>query len=288
VGRLDGKVAFITGAARGQGRAHCLRLAQEGADIIAVDICADIASVPYALGSRADLEETVKLVESNDRRIVSDTADVRSRAQLAAAVEHGLAEFGHIDIVIANAGILAVPGEGQDDEQAWHDSIAVMLTGVWHTLKVTTPSMIERGTGGSIILTSSTAGLRGVTDGSGGLDGYGAAKHGVVGLMRGYANVLARHSIRVNTIHPNAVATPMIMNEPVMAWAQTTGYPPSALPIDLMEPSDVSNAVAWLASDEARYVTGVELSVDAGFFVNTTNMQTGGSPVQAASDAAPA
>jgi SDR family mycofactocin-dependent oxidoreductase len=285
MGRLDGKVAFITGAARGQGRAHCTRLAEEGADIIAVDICADIDSVPYPLATADDLDETAEQVRSRGRRIVPRVADVRSRAQLDAAVEVGLAEFGRIDVVIANAGILAVPADGRDEEQAWHDSIDIMLTGVWHTLKATTPTMIEQGQGGSIILTSSTAGLRGVTDGSGGLDGYGAAKHGVVGLMRGYANVLARHSIRVNTIHPNAVATPMIMNDPVMSWAQSTGYPPSALPIDLMEPGDVSNAVAWLASDEARYVTGVELSVDAGFFVNTTNLQTGGSPVQAAAAA---
>jgi len=269
VGKLDGKVAFITGAGRGQGRSHAVRLAEEGADIIAVDICAPMPTVPYALATPDDLRETASMVEDRDRRIVACQADVRSRAQLASAVSDGLAALGHIDVVVANAGIMAVPAEGIDEERQWDDALAVMLTGVWHTIKVTVPSMIERGRGGCIVATGSTGGLRGISDGSGGIDGYGAAKHGVNGLVAIYANLLARHSIRVNSVHPTGVATPMVMNPTVEAWIGGSGYPPNALPVAAMDPADVSNAIVWLASDDARYVTGVALPVDAGNTINT-------------------
>jgi NAD(P)-dependent dehydrogenase (short-subunit alcohol dehydrogenase family) len=179
-----------------------VRLAEEGADIIAVDICAPIASVPYAMASEDELVETAALVQARGRRVVARKADVRSRAELDAAVQEGLSRFGRVDISIANAGILPIPSDGVDDEQAWQDALDVMLTGAWNTIKATTPAMIDGGRGGSLILINSTAGSRGISDGSGGVDGYGAAKHGLVGLMRMYANILGPHSIRVNTVHP--------------------------------------------------------------------------------------
>jgi SDR family mycofactocin-dependent oxidoreductase len=267
VAGLSGKVAFITGAARGQGRAHAVKLASEGADIIAVDLCGQIASVPYPMATADDLAATVKLVEDTGARIVASKGDVRDNASLTSALQAGLNEFGRLDIVVANAGIAPM----QAGADGWRDVIDVNLTGVHHTVEVATPTMIEQARGGSIVLISSAAGLAGIGSADAGAIGYTAAKHGIVGLMRVYANLLAPHNIRVNSIHPAAVDTPMINNEFIRDWlAQMTesDAPPdmgNLLPVQVVQPEDIANALAWLVSDAARYVTGVTLPVDAGF-----------------------
>jgi SDR family mycofactocin-dependent oxidoreductase len=268
-GRLDGKVAFITGAARGQGRSHAVRLAQEGADIVAVDICRQIDTVPYPMATPADLAQTVKEVEALDRRIFAREADVRDQAGLRAAFEAGVAELGPVDIVLANAGIAPMSLHGPKTHQAWQDVIDVNLTGVFNTVEIAIPSMITRGSGGAIVLTSSTAGINGIGGPSPGGLGYTAAKHGLVGLMRSYANILAPHSIRVNTVHPTGVRTPMVVNDAMQeilaADRQMSSSIANALAVDMVEPVDISNAILWLVSDDARYVTGVALPVDAGY-----------------------
>ena len=268
MGSLGGKVAFITGAARGQGRAEAVRLASDGADIIAVDICDQIASVPYPMATPDDLAATVKLVEDAGARIVARQADVRDREALRTALQAGLDEFGRLDIVVANAGIAPM----EAGASGWHDVVDVNLTGVYHTVAVAIPTMIRRGDGGSIVLTSSAAGLVGLAAPDPGSLGYTAAKHGVVGLMRAYANSLAPHSIRVNSIHPSGVNTPMINNEHTRQWleryaaeAATPRDMGNAMPVEVLEPEDIAAAVAWLVSDDARYVTGVALPVDAGY-----------------------
>lgn len=264
---LAGKVAFITGAARGQGRAEALRLAADGADIIAIDLCDQIDSVPYPLATRDDLAATVKLVEETGARIVAQQADVRDEQALRAALRTGVEQLGRLDIVVANAGIAPM----QSGSDGWRDVIDVNLTGVHHTVEAAIPIMVEQGEGGSIVLISSAAGLIGVGGGDRGSLGYTAAKHGVVGLMRAYANFLAPHSIRVNTIHPTGVDTPMINNEFTRGWlkhiAEELNAPTdfsNALPVQVIQSEDVANAVAWLVSDQARYITGVTLPVDAG------------------------
>jgi SDR family mycofactocin-dependent oxidoreductase len=266
-GKLEGKVAFITGAARGQGRSHAVRLAQEGADIIAVDICRQIDTVDYPMATPEDLEETVTEVEALDRRIVARQADVRDEAGLKAAFDAGVAEVGPVDIVLANAGI--APLSMHEKHEAWQDVIDVNLTGVFNTVETAIPSMIERGKGGAIVLTSSTAGINGIGGPTRGGLGYTASKHGVVGLMRSYANTLAPHSIRVNSVHPTGVRTPMVVND---VMAEFLAQDPSmsdamanALPVDMVEPVDISNAIVWLVSDDARYVTGITVPVDAGY-----------------------
>lgn len=265
--KLAGKVAFITGAARGQGRAEAVRLAADGADVIAVDICDQIASVPYPMASPDDLAATVKLVEDAGGRIVAQQADVRDEPGLRAAFQAGLDQFGRVDIVVANAGIAPM----QSGADGWRDVIDVNLTGVHNTVEIAMPTLVEQGDGGSIVLISSAAGLIGIGGGDRGSIGYTAAKHGIVGLMRAYANHLAPHSIRVNSIHPTGVNTPMINNEHTRQWLkhveETAGAPPdlgNALPVPVLEAEDIAAAVAWLASDEARYITGVTLPVDAG------------------------
>jgi SDR family mycofactocin-dependent oxidoreductase len=277
-GRVEGKVAFITGAARGQGRSHALRLAEEGADIIAVDIAEDIPSVRrfYPGATEADLAETVKEVEALDRRIVATKADVRDYAALKTALDEGVAQLGHLDIVSANAGIF-IFGEQTHlvSEGDWQDVIDINLTGVWHTAKAAVPHLIEQGTGGSIIITSSTAGLKGTPN----VAQYTASKHAVVGLMRTLALELAPHMIRVNSVHPTGVDTIMIQNDatrklflpdvadPTREEAAEAFQATNVLPVPWVEPRDISNAVLWLASDEARYVTGVTLPVDAGYTI---------------------
>ncbi|WP_348728386.1 mycofactocin-coupled SDR family oxidoreductase [uncultured Mycolicibacterium sp.] len=268
MGELTGKVAFITGAARGQGRAHAVKLAAAGADIIALDLCEQIASVPYPLATPEDLDATVKLVEETGARIVACQADVRDRDAVKAAVRSGTEALGdRLDIVIANAGIapMAAP-------EAWQDVIDVNLTGIYHTIDVAMKPMIKFGNGGSIVLTSSVAGLVGLGSPVGGSVGYAAAKHGIVGIMRVYANFLAPYSIRVNSVHPAGVNTPMIDNEFTRSWLdgiaqESQGGPDlgNALPVQALEPEDIANAVFWLVSDAARYVTGVTLPVDAGY-----------------------
>jgi SDR family mycofactocin-dependent oxidoreductase len=267
MGKLEGKVAFITGAARGQGRSHAVRLAQEGADIIAVDICAQIDTVKYPMSTPEDLAQTVKEVEALDRRIYSAQADVRDRDALQAAFDAGVAELGPVDIVLANAGI--APMSMQPDPREWQDVVDVNLTGVYHTVEVAKPSMVARGQGGAIVLTSSTAGIKGIGGDSPGGLGYTAAKHGVVGLMRTYANQLAQHSIRVTTVHPTGVNTPMVVNDAMQEFLQNDPSMGEAManpmPVEMVEPVDISNAIVWLVSDDARYVTGITLPVDAGF-----------------------
>lgn len=273
-GRLSGKVAFITGAARGQGRSHAIRLAEEGADIIAVDLCSQINSVEYPMSTPADLEETVRAVEQLDRRIVASEADVRDAAAVAAALEKGIAELGGVDIVLANAGIFefSMSGDGSITAEAWKDVIDVNLTGAWNSIMPAVPSMRARG-GGAVIITSSVLGLKGMNN----MAHYAASKHGVVGLMRSLAIELAPHFIRVNTVHPTTVDTPMVQNEatyrlfrPELDNPGRDDYAAVAgdlnlLPVPWVEATDISNAIVFLASDEGRYITGVTLPVDAGF-----------------------
>jgi SDR family mycofactocin-dependent oxidoreductase len=266
-GKLGGKVAFITGAARGQGRSHAVRLAQEGADIIAIDICGQIDAVPYPMATPQDLDQTVKEVEALGRRIVARKADVRDEAGLKAAFDAGVAELGPAEIVVANAGIATM--SLRETSEAWQVVIDVNLTGTLNTVEAALPSMITRGQGGAIVLISSSAGLTGIGGPSRGGLAYTASKHGVVGLMRSYANNLARHRIRVNSVHPTGVRTPMVENDRLREFL--TANPDAgnaianALPVDMVESADIANAVAWLVSDDARYVTGITLPVDAGF-----------------------
>ncbi len=271
-GRLEGKVALVTGAARGQGRSHAIRLAQEGADIIAVDICAQVDSVPYAMATPDDLAETVREVEALDRRIVASEADVRDFGALSSAVDAGVAELGRLDVVSANAGIVSYGESVEIEEQQWRDMIDTNLTGVWHAAKVSIPHIRAGGRGGAIILTSSTAGLMPYPQ----LSHYTAAKHGVVGLMRTLALELAPDMIRVNTVNPTSVNTPMVQNQSTYTLfmggkqdatreeASTAFTELNALPIPWVEPVDISNAIVFLASDEGRYITGVALPIDAG------------------------
>ncbi|MDQ2648523.1 MAG: mycofactocin-coupled SDR family oxidoreductase [Actinomycetota bacterium] len=267
MGKLDGRVAFVTGAARGQGRAHAVRLAGEGAAIVAVDICGPIESVPYPLSSDDDLAATVSAVEEAGGRIVARRADVRDAAALQAALDEGIAAFGPIGIVVANAGIAPMAATTHDDE--WGDVVDVNLSGTYNTVRLALPSMIEAGQGGSIVLITSVAGLTGSGGNSPGMLAYTASKHGVVGLTRAWANYLAEHNIRVNAVAPSGVRTPMVINDVFRGYvANHKEYQEAkgnALPgTDLIEPEAVADAVAWLVSDEARYVTGTVLPVDAG------------------------
>jgi SDR family mycofactocin-dependent oxidoreductase len=273
-GRVEGKVAFITGAARGQGRSHAVRLAQEGADIIAVDICQPISrSSEIPASTPDDLAETADLVKAQNRRIVTAEVDVRDYDALKAAVDSGVEQLGRLDIIVANAGI----GNGgatldKTSEHDWMDMIDVNLSGVWHTVKAGVPHLLTRGRGGSIVLTSSVGGLKAYPH----TGHYIAAKHGVVGLMRTFAVELGQHSVRVNSVHPTNVNTPMFMNEGTMKLFRPDLENPGpddmkvvaqlmhVLPVGWVEPVDISNAVLFLASDEARYVTGLTLTVDAG------------------------
>ncbi len=270
-GRLTGKVALITGAARGQGRSHAVALARQGASIAAVDIAAQIESVPYPMATPEDLEETVRLVEEAGGRCLPIVADVRDILAMDSAVKQTLSELGRIDIALANAGVLHIAGSGEslvESAVRWNDAVGVMLTGVYNTIRVVQQPLIDQGTGGSIVITSSTAGLSGMHDGSGGIAAYCASKHGVVGLMRGYAKILGRHSIRVNSVHPMGVATPMVVNEEFQKYhadhADVLEISPRLLPMTLLEPGDVSAAILWLVSDDARAVTGIALPVDCG------------------------
>jgi SDR family mycofactocin-dependent oxidoreductase len=271
MGRVEGKVALVTGAARGQGRAHAVRLAEEGADIIAVDVCSQLETVPYALASEGDLAETAKRVEELDRRIITHRADVRDLAALQSAVAEGVSEFGHLDIVCANAGILSIGPAWELSEETWQEMIDVNLTGTWKTVRAAVPQLIEQGHGGSIILTSSIAGLVAFAN----LAHYTAAKHGVTGLMRTLAVELAPHRIRVNSVHPTTVDTDMVQNkalyelflgteEASRADAEVGMKAINALPIPWVDPVDISNAVLFLASDESRYITGTTQVIDAG------------------------
>ncbi len=272
-GRVEGKVAFITGAARGQGRAHAVRLAEEGADIIAVDICKQIDSVQIPLSTPEDLAETADLVKGLNRRIYTAEVDTRDFDALKAAVDAGVEQLGRLDIIVANAGI-GNGGETLDktSEGDWTDMIDVNLGGVWKTVKAGVPHILAGGRGGSIILTSSVGGLKAYPH----TGHYVAAKHGVVGLMRTFAVELGAQNIRVNSVHPTNVNTPLFMNDGTMKLfrpdlenpgpddMKVVGQLMHTLPIGWVEPEDIANAVLFLASDEARYVTGVTLPVDGG------------------------
>ncbi|HTH89220.1 mycofactocin-coupled SDR family oxidoreductase [Mycobacterium sp.] len=273
-GRVEGKVAFITGAARGQGRAHAVRLAQEGADIIAVDICKKIDTVDLiAASTPEDLAETADLVKGHNRRIYTAEVDVRDFEALKAAVDTGVEQMGRLDIIVANAGI----GNGgqtldKTSEVDWTAMIDINLGGVWKSVKAGVPHILAGGRGGSIILTSSVGGLKAYPH----TGHYVAAKHGVVGLMRTFAVELGAQNIRVNSVHPTNVNTPLFMNEGTMKLfrpdlenpgpddMKVVGQLMHTLPIGWVEPEDIANAVLFLASDEARYITGVTLPVDGG------------------------
>ncbi len=271
MGRLHGKVALITGAARGIGRAQALRFAEEGADIIALDVCGPVDTVITPPAIPDDLDETARLVTEAGGRIVTDIVDVRDTDALHSATDRGVGRLGGLDIVCATAGITSRAMVADLSENAWRTMIDVNLTGVWRTCRAAAPHLIERGAG-SMILTSSIAGLRGLV----GVAHYTAAKHGVVGLMRSLANELAPHNVRVNTVHPTNVDTPMIQNDDVRRAFRPdldvvtreqfaeAARPMNMLAIPWVEPLDVANACLFLASDEARYITAVTLPVDAG------------------------
>ncbi|UNB54523.1 mycofactocin-coupled SDR family oxidoreductase [Mycolicibacterium sp. YH-1] len=271
-GRVQGKVAFITGAARGQGRAHAIRLAEEGADIIALDLCGPVEGVPYRASTPEDLEETVGLVERLDRRIVALQADVRDSDQLQDAVRAGVSEFGRLDIVIANAGILTVAPAHEWTENQWQTMLDINLSGVWRTAKAVIPTLIEQGQGGSIIATSSVLGLKGAA----GAVGYVAAKFGVTGIVKSLAHELAPHRIRVNSLHPTNVRTELMDNTMVRKVFRPDLADPTyddaidsyavlnLWDVPWVESVDVANAALWLASDEARFVTGSAIPVDLG------------------------
>lgn len=272
MGELDGKVAVITGAARGQGRAHAVRLAEEGADIIAIDICEKVPFYVAKGATEEDLAETARQVEKQGRRILTYKADVRDYAALKGALDAGVAELGRLDIVLANAGALSYGRVHEIEESHWRGTIDIVLTGVWNTCRAALPTLIEQGQGGSIILTSSVAGSRGLPH----MGAYVAAKHGVIGLMRTIALEYAGESIRANAILPGTVDTAMVHNEATYKlFAPDIDEPTSevfeerlqtttALPVAMMVPEDIANMAAFLASDRARYITGSEFVVDAG------------------------
>ncbi len=272
-GRVEGKVAFITGAGRGQGRSHAVKLASEGADIVAIDICHDVeGALPMATPD--DLAETVKLVEAQDRRIIATQADVRDLDGLKAAVDAGVEELGRLDILVANAGIASLGGPAQEMSQDnWKHTIDINLTGLWNTARVAIPHLIAGGRGGAIVLTSSVGGMHAMPN----MSHYVSAKHGVIGLMRSLAVELGQHHIRVNSVLPTNVNTPMFMNEGTYKMFRPDLENPTAadvepiaaqfmhvLPHGWIEPEDVSNAILFLASDESRYITGVPLPIDLG------------------------
>jgi SDR family mycofactocin-dependent oxidoreductase len=272
-GRVEGKVAFVSGAARGQGRSHAVRLAEEGADIIAVDICGPIDNLAYPHSTPEDLAETVELVKAQNRRIVAAEVDVRDYDGVKALVDSGVEQLGRLDIIVANAGV------GTDGrklhkirEDVWQDMIDINLSGVWHTVKAGVPHILSGGRGGSIVLTSSVGGRKAYPN----TGHYIAAKHGVIGLMRAFAVELGQHMIRVNSVLPSQVSTTMVMNDstyrlfrPDLPNPGPDDFAPISqmmhtLPVPWVDAIDISNAVLFLASDESRYITGVSLPVDAG------------------------
>ena len=263
MGRVEGKVALITGAGRGQGRSHAVRLAEEGADIVALDVCAPIPEAQYDMASADDLAETASLVRAAGRRVVTAAVDVRDEDAMRRAVDDAVAELGHLDVVCANAGICVAGSWDGLPAEAWRSTIDVNLTGVWNTCRATIGHLLAAG-GGSLIITSSYAGLRGAPF----LAAYSASKHAVVGLAKELANELAAQSVRVNTVHPTGVTgTGMTVPglAPLLGERRDLGAAyVNALPVAAVDPIDISHAVVYLASDESRYVTGTTLAVDAG------------------------
>lgn len=271
-GQFEGKVVFISGAARGQGRSHAVRFAEEGADVIAVDLCGQLDSVAYPMPSREDLDETVNLVEKTGRRIVAEQADVRDFARLSEVVAQGVAELGRLDFVLANAGIFPAVGPQRLDMSSFVDAVDVNLKGVYFTIEAALPPMLSQAEGGAIVITSSAAGFKSVSTTfdtiSHGAAGYTAAKHGVIGVMRHYATSLAEKNIRVNSVHPGGVATPMIINE---AMGSLVGEQPAfgeaqapKLSMPPMDPGEVTDAIVYLCGHSGRHLTGVTLPLDGG------------------------
>lgn len=271
-GRVAGKVALVTGAARGQGRSHCIRLAGEGADIVAVDVCAPVEGADYPPADEADLEETAAAVREAGGRVLTRVADVRDAASMVAVASEAADRFGGLDVVVANAGIAAAAPAEQLPTAVWRNVLDTNLTGVWNTVQAALPHLLDRGAGSIVLTSSANGGLKAPPH----LAAYAASKFGVVGLVRSLASELGPRGIRVNAVHPTAVGTPMIHNEatyrlfaPHLADPGPDDVAPvfaafHSLPVPWIEPNDVSNAVLWLASDEARYVTGISLPVDAG------------------------
>ncbi|MDT5015842.1 MAG: hypothetical protein QOD39_2002 [Mycobacterium sp.] len=270
---LDGRVVFITGAARGQGRSHAVMCAEEGANIVGVDICEDLDIVPYKLGTLDDLEETARLVEKTGQEMLFQKADVRDKAALQAAFDAGVQQFGHIDTVIANAGVILTNPDETDASEALKVGLDVMQIGVWNAFQVAIPHLKQRGEGGNLVATSSMAALLDMTDGRGGSDAYLMAKLAITGLVRAYANLLAPDRIRVNAVAPTNCATPMITENPALfkvieQMPHLANAMQTALPdLPLIEPRDVSNAILFLISDMGRAFTGSLLKVDAGMDV---------------------
>ena len=272
--RFDGKVALITGGARGQGRSHAVNLAKRGADVVILDIAEQITSVEYPMSTPADLEESVKLVEAEGRRAIGLQGDVRNFDDVEKAVNAAVGEFGHLDLVCANAGVMPTTGEPSQQLGAWHASIDTMLTGVFYTLRAATKPMVESGRGGSIVITGSTSTFQGMAYNlrtlNPGQMGYGAAKHGIVALMRNFARALGVYKVRVNLVAPQGVRTPMLVNEffgPSVRDDAPPGWMANAMNTDIVEPQDISEAVLWLLSDEARFVTGTSIAVDSGTLI---------------------
>jgi SDR family mycofactocin-dependent oxidoreductase len=274
-GRLEGKVALVTGAARGMGRAQAVRFVQEGADVIAVDVCAPVEHSTNPGASPGDLAETVRLVQSHGRSIRAFVADVRDQQSLDAAVAQGVDALGRLDVICATAGISSSGRAIEMGAERWQTMLDVNLTGVWRTCRAGIPHILDGGRGGSIVLISSIAGLRGLVS----VGHYTAAKHGVVGLMKSLANELAPHNVRVNTVHPANTRTPMIQNpatmrtfcpgddKPTQERFEAATQSMHLLPVPMIEPEDIAAACLFLASDESRYITGVTLPVDAGHCV---------------------
>lgn len=273
MGSLDGRVVFITGAARGQGRSHAVMCAEQGADIVGVDICENLDIVPYELGTEDDLEETARLVEKTGRKMLTRKADVRDKAALQEAFDAGVTEFGHVDTVLANAGVVLTNADERDASEALRLGLDIMLIGVWNAFQVAIPHMKERGEGGNLIATSSMIALLDLTDGRGGSDAYLMSKVAVVGLVRAYAAMLAPDRIRVNAVAPTNCATPMITDNPALFKViednpRMVNAVQTALPdLPLIEPRDVSNTILFLISDAGRSFTGSMLKVDAGMDV---------------------
>ncbi len=269
---MEGRVAFITGAARGQGRSHAVRLAELGADIIAVDICAPVDSIAYPMSTTEDLDTTIALVERTGRRIVGAVADVRDLGALYIAVADGVDQFGRLDVVVANAGVLPPFRDQPHTSTALRDTLDINVIGVQHTIEAAVGHMIAAGNGGAIVLISSLAALKALRVG----EGYAESKHALIGLMRATAIRLAPHRIRVNTVHPTTVATPMVLNdwsykmfrpdleEPTLDDCIAGMQSLNLLPVPYVAPEDIANAVAFLTSDAGRYITGATIPVDAG------------------------
>jgi SDR family mycofactocin-dependent oxidoreductase len=273
MGRFEGKVAFVTGGARGQGRSHVVNLARQGADVAILDICDQIPCVEYAMASDEDLAETARMITAEGRRALPVKGDVRENSSVEAAVQRTVGELGRLDLVVANAGILPTTGEAAHGIDAWHAALDTMLSGVFYTVRAATSVMLRDGVAGSVVVTGSTSSFRGAAYDTDTLNpgqvGYGAAKHGVLAVVRNFAMALGPRGIRVNAVAPMGVRTPMVVNEFFARRhsAAPPGWMANAMGVGLIEPQDVSDAVLWLLSDEARFVTGSVIPVDSGLLL---------------------